>query len=93
MAVAPRGAVRCGAGRSRCLVGLAFCDLAGFDCNGVRGQGAGPVGGSQPGDDVFVFRVPRQQQHLDQCTGAGGLAVRGAGSGPPLVVDRGEAAG
>ncbi|MGW5095486.1 hypothetical protein ACWEQ1_34050 [Streptomyces nodosus] len=70
--------------------GLALGSLAGLQRNGVRGQGAGSVGRGESGDDVFVFHVASQQQHLDQGFGAGRLAVGGAGRGPPGFVDGGE---
>ena len=49
--------------------------------------------GAPHGDDVLAVHVPVQQEDLDQRPGAGGVAVRLAGGGPPGVMHGGELPG
>lgn len=74
-------------------IGVVLGGLAGFDRDGVRGERAGGQGGGDPGDHVFVGHAAVQQQYLDQCAGALGVAASLAHCRPPGVVDRGELAG
>ncbi|MCX5096063.1 hypothetical protein OOK36_46225 [Streptomyces sp. NBC_00365] len=67
--------------------------FAGLQRDCVRGQGPGPKGCGQAGDDVLVREVAPQQQYLDQRPGALGVAVSPDRRGPPGVVDRGELPG
>ena len=64
--------------------------LARFQRDRVRGERACTQCCCESGDDVFVWKVPVEHQDLDQGTGAVGVTVGLAGSGPPCVVDGSE---
>ncbi|MET8169395.1 hypothetical protein ABZT34_35005 [Streptomyces sp. NPDC005329] len=50
--------------------------LAGFKCDGVRGQRARFQGRREAGDQVFVGQVAAEKKDLEQCAGAVAFSVR-----------------
>lgn len=61
-----------------------------FQCDRVGGERAWLQCDGQTGDDRVVGHVAVQEQRLDQCPGAGGVAVGLADRGPSGVMHCGE---
>ncbi|MGW5612142.1 hypothetical protein ACWEWI_40225 [Streptomyces sp. NPDC003753] len=61
--------------------------LAGFQSDGISGEGAGLQGRGEAGDEVFVGKVAAEQENFNQGPGAVAFAVGFDGGFPPGVVD------
>jgi hypothetical protein len=63
---------------------------AGFDRDDIRGHCTDGERGTDPGDDVSGSHASVQEQHVDQRTGAGAVAVDLAGFLPERFMRRRE---
>jgi hypothetical protein len=73
--------------------GVGIGCLAGFESDGIGGEGTGLQGCGEAGDEVFVGQVAAEEEDLDQGPGAVAFTVRFDGGSPPGVVHGSEPAG